>query len=99
MPLRCRRPLAAARQLGRQTLSYDYHWRRHRIHGTARCYELIAALRPAAEAHRLHGIGPFNLGTADNFRVPDYGYYRVGAGLVLVESLAEVQALQHELGR
>lgn len=55
----------------------DYHMAPapHPRHG-ALLDELIAALRPTVDAAGLHGIGPFNLGTADNFRVPDYGYYR-----------------------
>ena len=66
----------------------DYHMAPapHPRHG-ALLDELIAALRPAAEAHRLHGIGPCNLGTADNFRVPDYGYYRVRPDEVFVPTM------------
>lgn len=66
----------------------DYHMAPapHPRHG-ALLDELIAALRPAAETRRLHGIGPFNLGTADNFRVPDYGYYRVRPDEVFVPTM------------
>lgn len=38
--------------------------------------ELSAALRGAARRVNLRGSGPFNLGTGDDFRVPDGGYHR-----------------------
>ena len=37
---------------------------------------LAVLLAPAAAAARLFGTGPFNLGTPDNYRVPDGGYHR-----------------------
>ena len=38
--------------------------------------EVAAALRPAVRGARLRESGPFNLGVADDFRVPDIGYHR-----------------------
>jgi Uma2 family endonuclease len=38
--------------------------------------EVAAALRPAVRRARLRESGPFNLGVADDFRVPDIGYQR-----------------------
>lgn len=39
-------------------------------------YELVAVLRPYARAAGLVGTGQFNLGEADDYRVPDGGYHR-----------------------
>jgi Uma2 family endonuclease len=39
-------------------------------------YELSALLMPRARAAGLVGTGPFNLGTRDNYRVPDGGLHR-----------------------
>lgn len=38
--------------------------------------QLSGLLRPYAPAKGLVGTGPFNLGDADDFRVPDHGYHR-----------------------
>ena len=38
--------------------------------------ELAAALRDAAREAGLRGSGPFNLGSATDYRVPDGGYHR-----------------------
>ena len=51
--------------------------------------ELAAALRPWARRAGLRGSGPFNLGRADDYRVPDRGYYRSRPGTVYVDT-AEV---------
>lgn len=37
---------------------------------------LAVLLHPYAEAAGLVGVGPFNLGRADDYRVPDRGYHR-----------------------
>jgi Uma2 family endonuclease len=39
-------------------------------------YELTVLLRPRARAAGLVGTGPFNLGTRDDYRVPDGGLHR-----------------------
>jgi Uma2 family endonuclease len=36
--------------------------------------ELAALLRPYAQRRGLTGLGPFNLGAADDYRVPDRGF-------------------------
>ncbi len=38
--------------------------------------ELLRVLRPFADAAGLRASGPFNLGEAGDFRVPDIGYHR-----------------------
>jgi Uma2 family endonuclease len=38
--------------------------------------ELAGVLRAAARRGGLRGSGPFNLGSADDYRVPDGGYHR-----------------------
>ena len=38
---------------------------------------LAVLLHPFAEAAGLVGTGPFNLGEADDYRVPDRGYHRI----------------------
>jgi Uma2 family endonuclease len=38
--------------------------------------ELVRVLRPFMEPAGLVGTAPFNLGDADDYRVPDYGYHR-----------------------
>jgi Uma2 family endonuclease len=39
-------------------------------------HALAVALDPYAKAAGLVPTGPFNLGTADDYRVPDHGYHR-----------------------
>lgn len=48
--------------------------------------QLAVALHPFAMRAGLIGSGPFNLGTANNFRVPDRGFHRSVPGVVWVES-------------
>lgn len=58
--------------------------------------ELFRVLRPRAERAGLVGTGPFNLGTPDDFRVPDQGYHRglphtvfVPTAVVVVEIVSQ----------
>lgn len=52
--------------------------------------ELAAAMRPFAQRAGLIGSGPFNLGTPNNFRVPDRGFHRSVPGVVWVASVPVV---------
>jgi len=51
---------------------------------------LAQLLGPSARAAGLVGTGPFNLGTADDYRVPDRGYHRSLPSAVWVETAAIV---------
>ena len=74
--------LERRRQLGQDL--YDEVWEGvyhmspapHPSHG-ATLGEIVAALRAPAQAAGLRDLGPFNLGTSDDYRVPDYGYVTV----------------------
>lgn len=44
--------------------------------------QLAAILRPLANRVGLHGGGPCNIGTADNYRVPDRAYFAERPSLV-----------------
>jgi Uma2 family endonuclease len=73
--------IARRKQLGQDTFDEvwngDYHMAPapHPRHGMA-MDELIALLRDPARARGLRGIAPINVGTQENYRVPDYAYYR-----------------------
>jgi len=47
----------------------------HPAHGYVD-HNLAVILDPYARAAGLVATGPFNLGTADDYRVPDHGYHR-----------------------
>ena len=47
----------------------------HPRHG-ATLDEIVGALREPAKRAGLRALGPFNLGSASDYRVPDYGYVR-----------------------
>jgi Uma2 family endonuclease len=53
----------------------DYHMNLapHPRHGNID-FQLAGLLAPLARSARLTGSGPFNLGTTDNYRVPDMGF-------------------------
>jgi Uma2 family endonuclease len=53
----------------------DYHMNPapHPRHGNID-FQLAGLLAPLARSARLTGSGPFNLGTTDNYRVPDMGF-------------------------
>ncbi len=51
---------------------------------------LAELLGPLARAARLVGTGPFNLGEADDYRVPDRGYHRILPASVWVSTAAIV---------
>jgi Uma2 family endonuclease len=61
----------------------------HPAHGFVE-RRLAVLLEPAAEAHGLVGIGPFNLGEPDDYRVPDGGYHRGMPDTVFVPTAALV---------
>lgn len=52
--------------------------------------ELAVLLRPLARRAGLVGSGPFNLGEADDYRVPDRGLHRVVATTTFVPTAAVV---------
>jgi Putative restriction endonuclease len=52
--------------------------------------QLAVALRTYAVAAALVGTGPFNLGSADDYRVPDRGFHRVLPSQVWVPTAAIV---------
>lgn len=52
--------------------------------------EIAAALRPYAKRAGLVGSGPFNLGVAGDFRVPDRGFHRTKPTGVFARSSAVV---------
>jgi Uma2 family endonuclease len=52
--------------------------------------QLAVALRPYAAAAGLVGTGPFNLGSADDYRVPDRGFHRALPSQVWVPTVAIV---------
>jgi Uma2 family endonuclease len=51
---------------------------------------LAVCLGPLAEARGLIGSGPFNLGSPDNYRVPDAGYHRGVPNTTFVATAAVV---------
>lgn len=73
--------IARRRQLGQDLFDEvwvgEYHMAPapHSGHGLV-LSELIAHVRDPARAAGLHEIAPFNLGSGDDYRVPDYGYVR-----------------------
>jgi Uma2 family endonuclease len=73
--------IAQRRRLGQDTHDEvwdgEYHMSpvSHGRHSVAEI-QLQRALGPAADEAGLVGGGPFNLGTPDNYRVPDGGFHR-----------------------
>lgn len=61
----------------------------HSFHGIV-ADELRAALRTPAKRAGLRGSEPFNLGTPDNYRVPDGGFFRSTPNDVWVATAAIV---------
>lgn len=78
----------------------DYHMvpAPHSRHGRLEL-ELAALLRPFALESGLVPTGPFNLGTPDDFRVPDQGYHRFpfdGAFLATAVIVVEIRSPDDE---
>jgi Uma2 family endonuclease len=73
--------IAQRRRLGQDTHDEvwdgEYHMSpaAHSHHGIV-CSELISALRPAARSIGLRSSDAFNLGSPDDYRVPDGGFHR-----------------------
>ena len=61
----------------------------HPWHGIVDC-SVAVALAPYAEAAGLVGSGPFNLGSSDDYRVPDGGYHRTAPNATFVATAAVV---------
>ncbi len=59
----------------------------HSSHGLL-VHQVIVLLGPLAVEAGLIGSGPFNLGDADDFRVPDAGYHRVVPSSTFVPTAA-----------
>ena len=59
--------------------------------------QLTQILGPYARAAGLLGSGPFNLGDADDYRVPDHGYHRIRPTAVFVATAVVVVEVNNEL--
>ena len=79
---------------------YDENWEGcyhvvpapHPAHGFVG-HELAVLLASAAETQGLVGLGPFNLGEPDDYRVPDGGYHRGLPDTAFVPTAAIVVAV------
>ncbi|MHB8296360.1 MAG: hypothetical protein ACYDH5_17455 [Acidimicrobiales bacterium] len=76
-----RAPTTCPQPLIHTTATWTIRWRGH---------SGPRALGPYAETAGLVGTGPFNLGTPDDYRVPDRGYHRQLPSEVFVSTAAVV---------
>ena len=70
----------------------------HRSHGWLG-HQLAVLIDPLAVQAGLYGSGPFNLGTPDDFRVPDHGFLRdppTGAWAATAAIVVEVESPDDE---